>query len=87
MLLHVDVGDVLIIAGSRSLIDNVKGLITAKWKCSDICEAAFILGFKIGRDVAAREIELSQGAYVQGLLERFDIKDPSIVRTPVKGTR
>jgi hypothetical protein len=71
-----------IAADSMAVIRNVRELLTTKWQWPDIGEAAIILGFKIEHDPAAREIELIQGAYIQGLLEPFDIKDPNAVRTP-----
>lgn len=82
LLLYVD--DVFIAAPSMKIIDEIKRLLTDKWKWCDIGEAAYILGLKIECDLHNRVIRLKQASYIEGAVDRFGMKGCNPVSTPVE---
>ena len=85
LLLYVD--DVLIASPSMGPIEDVKRSLQAKWKWTDMGEAAYVLGLKMERDRPSRLIRLSQEAYIERILVRFGMQDALTVVTPLEDSK
>jgi hypothetical protein len=81
VLVYVD--DVLIASREMDTVTGVKEALKRKWRWTDSGEAGYILGFKITRDLSAKSISLSQTAYIEQVLERFQLTDANVVSTPL----
>jgi hypothetical protein len=80
---HVDDG--MVTGSSRSLIDKFKVEMDKKYKLTDLGPANWLLGIKISRDLANKTISLSQHAYIEAIINRFnfgDLKPSSIPMDP-----
>lgn len=78
---HVD--DCLVTGSKRVLIDEFKVEINKRYKITDLGECKWLLGFKITRDLANRTISLSQGAYIDTILTRFNFDDLKPCAIPI----
>lgn len=78
------VDDMLISSPSRSATAQIKQDLAKKWRMTDLGEAKFVLGLRITRDQSRGTITLSQEAYIDTLLEKFDMVDAAPVSTPAE---
>lgn len=78
---HVD--DFLVIGSSLDAVIRTKRLFADHYNIKDLGEAQTFLSIKITRDRAAKEIYLSQSAYVRSVLERFGITECKPCKTPL----
>jgi hypothetical protein len=56
-------------------LQKVKAYLGKCFSMKDLGEAAFILGIKIYRDRSQRLIGLSQSAYIDKILKRFNMQN------------
>ena len=70
---HVDDGAVT--GNSRALIDKFKVEMDKKYKLTDLGPVNWLLGIKISRDLANKTISLSQHAYIEAIIDRFNFND------------
>ena len=73
LVLYVD--DILLIGNDVPILQNVKSWLGSHFSMKDLGEAAYILGIKIYRDRSKRLIGLSQGTYIDKVLNRFNMQD------------
>jgi hypothetical protein len=73
LVLFVD--DILLIGNDIPMIEVVKSSLRKSFSVKDLREAAYILGIKIYRDRSKRLIGLSQDAYIDKVLNRFNMHD------------
>jgi hypothetical protein len=69
------VDDILLIENDISMMEAVKFSLIKSFSMKDLGEAAYILGIKIYRDRSKRLIELSQDAYIDKILNLFNMQD------------
>jgi hypothetical protein len=81
LLLYVD--DMLIAAKSRREITTLKKLLSSEFEMKDLGAAKKILGMEITRDRKAGLLFLSQHAYIEKVLQRFNMHDAQHVRNPI----
>ncbi|KAJ2994795.1 hypothetical protein NUW54_g7491 [Trametes sanguinea] len=81
LAIHVD--DCLIAASSQRLLNASKAAIGAKYKMTDLGPVNWLLGIKISRDHANRTLSLSQHAYIDAILTRFNFDDLKPISTPM----
>lgn len=81
LAIHVD--DCLIVASVQRLLDACKTAIGAKYKLTELGPVSWLLGIKISRDRANRTLALSQHAYIDAILTRFNFDDLKPVSTPM----
>ena len=74
LVLYVD--DILLIGNDIPALQNVKTWLGNCFSMKDSSEATYILGIKIYRDRSRRIISLSQIAYINKVLKRFNTKNP-----------
>jgi hypothetical protein len=67
IILHVD--DLMIVASSTSLVEQVKEELKKDFKYTDMGEIHWILGFEVKRDREKRTLSLSQASYIRAILE------------------
>jgi hypothetical protein len=73
LVLYVD--DILLVGNDIQMIEAVKSSLRKCFLMKDLGEAAYILGIKIYIDRSKRLIGLSQDAYIDKILNRFNMQD------------
>nr|GFA76457.1 putative RNA-directed DNA polymerase [Tanacetum cinerariifolium] len=71
LILYVD--DILIMGNKIPRLKEVKDYLGKCFSMKDLGEAAYILGIKIYRDRSRRLIKLSQSAYIDKILKKYDM--------------
>ena len=66
--LHVD--DILLVSNDKSFVDNIKTWLSSKFDMKDLDEVAYILEVKILRARPQKLLALSQGPYINKILEK-----------------
>jgi hypothetical protein len=82
--ISVYVDDILIFGKDKQKVQRLKDKLSARFNMKDLGPVTWYLGIKITRDRQARTITLSQKAYFQKVLERFQMADCNPVKTPMK---
>ncbi|CAI7873011.1 unnamed protein product [Closterium sp. NIES-54] len=81
ILVYVD--DMILLTADLAELERVKAELGSRLKCKDLGELQHYLGMTITRDRSARTISLSQGHYLQQVLERFDMARGGAQHTPL----
>jgi hypothetical protein len=71
--IHVDDG--MVTGSNGSLVNKFKKDMNAKYKLTDLGAAHWLLGIKITRDLVNRTLSLSQHAYIDAIITRFNFDD------------
>jgi hypothetical protein len=69
------VDGILLIRNDILMMEVVKSSLRKSFSMKDLGETAYILGIKIYRDRSKRLIGLSQDAYIDKVLKRFNMQD------------
>jgi hypothetical protein len=75
IVLAVHVDDGMVTGSSVSLINKFKEEMNAKYKLTDLGAANWLLGIKITRDLVNKTLRLSQHAYIEAIITRFNFND------------
>ena len=81
LAIHVD--DCLITGSSRRLLDDSKTKINSSYAMTDMGPVSWLLGIRVVRDAEAGTLALSQHAYIDAILARFNFTDLKPVSTPM----
>jgi hypothetical protein len=73
LVLYVD--DILLIGNDIPMMEVVKSSLRKSFSMTNLGEAVYILDIKIYRDRLKRLIGLSQDAYIDKILNRFNMQD------------
>jgi hypothetical protein len=73
LVLYVD--DILLIRNDIPMMEAIKSSLRKSFSMKDLGEATYILDIKIYRDKSKMLIELSQDAYINKILNRFNMQD------------
>jgi hypothetical protein len=73
------VDDILLIENDIPILEVVKSSLRKSFSMKDLGEAVYILGTKIYRDISKRLIGLSQDAYINKILNKFNMQDSNKV--------
>ncbi|CAM8993751.1 unnamed protein product [Rhodiola kirilowii] len=73
LVLYVD--DILLIGNDIPMLESVKEWVKQCFSMKDLGKAEYILGIKIYRDRSKRLLGLSQGTYIDKILDRFKMQD------------
>jgi hypothetical protein len=73
LVLYVD--DILLIRNDIPMIEAIKSSLRKSFLMKDLGEVAYILGIKIYRDRSKMLIVLSEDAYIDKILNRFNMQD------------
>ena len=86
LVLYVD--DILLASNDPNLLIETKHMLSTHFDMKDLCEASYVLGIKILRDRANGVLKLSQRAYIERILKRFNMQNCKSTRAPiVKGDK
>ena len=72
LILYVD--DILLASSDLGLLHETKRMLSKNFDMKDLGEASFVLGIEIHRNRSCRLLGLSQRAYVDRILERFNMQ-------------
>ena len=75
VILAVHVDDCMVTGSSTTLVNKFKREMNGKYKLTDLGPANWLLGIKISRDLANKTISLSQHAYIEAIITRFNFDD------------
>jgi hypothetical protein len=75
LILYVDDIFLILYGNDISMMEAVKSSIRKSFSMKDLGEVAYILGIKICKDRSKRLIGLSQDAYIDKILNRFNMQD------------
>jgi hypothetical protein len=73
LVLYVD--DILLIRNDIPMMEAIKSSLRKSFSMKDLGEVVYILGIKIYRDRSNRLIGLSQDAYIDKILNQFNMQD------------
>ena len=86
LVLYVD--DILLASNDTNLLFETKNLLFSHFDMKDLGEASYVLGIQILRDKANGVLRLSQRAYIDRVLKRFNMQSCSLMKAPiVKGDK
>ena len=83
IVLAVHVDDCIVTGKSQELIDKFIKEMDDHYKLTDTGPASWLLGIKISRDLANRTLSLSQHAYIEAIITRFNFNDLKPLATPI----
>ncbi|CAG7853922.1 Retrovirus-related Pol polyprotein from transposon TNT 1-94 Includes: RecName: Full=Protease; Includes: RecName: Full=Reverse transcriptase; Includes: RecName: Full=Endonuclease [Serendipita indica DSM 11827] len=83
IIIPVHVDDLILASKSHSAIHKVKEELKQRFKIHDQGQTTQILGIRLERDRTSRTIALSQPAYIQKLLEDYNMTDCTPSPTPM----
>jgi transposase InsO family protein len=75
IILAVHVDDCMVTGSSTPEINTFKVDMNKKYRLTDSGPANWLLGIKISRDLANKTISLSQHAYIEAIITRFNFDD------------
>ena len=73
LVLYVD--DIFLASSDLNLLNETKLLLSKTFDMKDLGEASFVLGIEIHRDRSRQLLGLSQRAYIDRILARFNMQD------------
>jgi len=79
--LHVD--DIIVTSSSADETTRFKEELRSKWEIADLGPAKFALGIAITRDLDNKSISISQTAFIDRILDRFNMSDAHPVDIPM----
>jgi hypothetical protein len=83
IILAVHVDDMLIVSNSKSSLAEMKLSLGRHFKVKDLGEVKFLLGIEVVRNRKNGYVKLSQQAYVEQLLDRFNLQGVKPASTPL----
>jgi len=83
IIFSVHVDDIFSAASSPTENDQFAALLKSKWDISKLGPAKFALGIAFARDHAAHTITLSQTAFINKVVNRFNLSDAHPCDTPM----
>ena len=75
--------DFAITGSPTSRISKFKSDLSNHFEMSDLGELAWILGIQVKRDRISKSITLSQAAYIDTVVKRFNLESASPLQTPI----
>ncbi len=79
--LHVD--NIIVASSSADETERFKAELRSQWEIADLGPAKFALGIGITRDLANKSISISQTAFIDRILEQFNMSDAHPVDIPM----
>jgi hypothetical protein len=73
LLLYVD--DILLASSDKNLLFETKGFLSSNFDMKDLGDASYILGIEIHRDRTRDVLDLSQKAYIEKVLEKYNMHE------------
>jgi hypothetical protein len=83
IILAVHVDDCAVTGNSMGPIEKFMKEMNEKYKLTDTGPASWLLGIKITRDFANRTLSLSQHAYIDAIITKYNFNDLKPLATPI----
>lgn len=83
MVITSSVDDMAVTSRYLKHIEKFKSQLRERFEITDLGELGWLLGLKVERNRPARTITLSQQAYVETILQRFQMQDAKPTQTPM----
>ncbi|PRQ31880.1 putative RNA-directed DNA polymerase [Rosa chinensis] len=81
LVLYVD--DILLASSDMTLLKDTKDMLSHSFEMKDLGDASYVLGLEIIRDRSRSFLELSQKAYIERVLKRFNMQKCSSGEVPI----
>lgn len=81
LVLYVD--DILLASSDESLLHETKSFLSISFEMKDLGEASYVLGIEIHRDREKGLLGLSQKAYIEKVLKKFNMLQSNGAEVPV----
>ena len=81
MVLYID--EILLASSDMNLLNDTKSILSTNFNMKDLGEASFVLGIEIYRDRSRNLLGLSQRAYINHVLKRFNMQTCKTGDVPV----
>jgi hypothetical protein len=81
LVLYVD--DILLASSDKRMLHETKGFLSSNFDMKDLGEASYVLGIEIHRDRTKRVLGLSQKAYIEKMLKRFNMDKSKATPVPL----
>jgi hypothetical protein len=81
LVLYVD--DILLACSDKNLLHETKGFLSSNFDMKDLDDASYILGIEIHQDGTKSVLGLSQRAYIEKMLKRYNMHNCSSQPAPV----
>jgi Reverse transcriptase (RNA-dependent DNA polymerase) len=83
VIIATAVDDLTITAESQAIVDGIKCDLNKVFKMKDLGEIHWLLNLKIERDWDTKTIAISQAAYIDCIIDRFNLQDAKSCATPL----
>ena len=83
LIFAVHVDDCAVTGNSQDLINKFMEEMNGKYKLTDTGPASWLLGIKINRDFANKTLSLSQHAYIDAIITKYNFNDLKPLATPM----
>ena len=83
ILISIYVDDLMIATKNEEALKETKELLKESYKMTDLGELNYLLGIKITRDRKRREFRMSQQAYIDRMLQEFNMDQCKGIATPM----
>jgi hypothetical protein len=80
LILYVD--NILLASSDKNLLHETKGFLSSNFDMKDLGDASYVLGIKIHRDRTKGVLGLSQKAYIEKVLKRYNLHECSTMLVP-----
>jgi hypothetical protein len=81
LVLYVD--DILLVCSDKNLLHETNGFLSSNFDMKDLGDASYVLGIEIHRDRTKSVLGLSQRAYIEKMLKRYNMHNCSDQPAPV----
>jgi Reverse transcriptase (RNA-dependent DNA polymerase) len=81
LILYVD--DILLVSNDKNMMRETKKFLLKHFNMKNLGETSYVPGFKMHRDRNKDILELSQQAYIDKILKRYNMKNYKLGNTPV----
>ena len=78
---HID--DCTVTGSNKKLVKDFKANVARRYKLTDLGPISSLLGMKVTRDCVSRTISLSQDAYIDGIITRYNFTDSKPLSIPM----
>jgi hypothetical protein len=82
LILYVD--DILLASNDVRLIQETKGILSSNFDMKDLGEASYVLGIQIHRDRSNGVLSLSQKAYLEKILKKYNMHASKATPAPIQ---
>lgn len=82
LILFVD--DILICCRNKQMINNIKGLLSDRFKMKDMGEVKNYLGISIDYNIENNVMKLNQKTYIESLACKYNLENAKLYSTPIE---